>query len=434
MLLHRPVLAAILAFLATGCATLSSSRARSGALVCAADEWITDDHCCPAGEGFLADANRCVNLQARCEQDDALACRWLGESNLRGTGMKADPTNAAAYFHIACSLNDAPACVTLALMEELGEGVNVHPEDAFDLRVKACELGSGVACLDLAAMYEQGHGVDADPKQAMSIYSHACQENIPDGCGRLGAMLLMMDVEQGAMLLERACQLGSTFACERLGILYHDGDGVPQNDRHALELSRRACEAGSGDACSDVGDLFSDSKMIVQDFSLAAQMYERGCAAGSAAACDSLGAMKIEGRGVTKNVNEGIKILERACKSDGVTVLTDDAMRNQVMERNRCEAEKVACSDSWAISCDRLGKLFSDGTELPARPDEAFEWFTLGCNHGIGEACFGRGMMLEDVQPDLTGPSFEKACQLGFSPACTSVAEPKTVLQRGYGP
>lgn len=94
---------------------------------------------------------------------------------------------------------------------------------------------------------------------------------------------------------------GRAYAQYNLGVMYRDGQGVPQNYAEALKLLRLAAEEGRGDSQNDLGLMYNLGKGVRQDYVEAVTWYRRAAEQGRAYAQYNLGLMYDSGTGVPKD-------------------------------------------------------------------------------------------------------------------------------------
>ena len=58
--------------------------------------------------------------------------------------------------------------------------------------------------------------------------------------------------KKAAAQYQKACDKGSAFGCNNLGVLAAEGRGVPKNLRRAEELFKKGCDKGNATACRNV--------------------------------------------------------------------------------------------------------------------------------------------------------------------------------------
>ena len=71
--------------------------------------------------------------------------------------------------------------------------------------------------------------------------------------------------------LHKAAEQGDAVAQFNLGVLYYNGDGVPQDYKEAVEWLTKAAEQGFSDAQSKLGWMYLEGESVPQDYEKAAK-------------------------------------------------------------------------------------------------------------------------------------------------------------------
>lgn len=150
----------------------------------------------------------------------------------------------------ACELESASDCGALAYSYEIGRfGLKKSPEKALGLYRKACTLGQAEHCLPLGEFYEKGKHVKADAAEAVGFYKRACELewSYEEGCYNLARHLVEGKVVERDMplaikLFDGACWSGDLpWACNEMGLLYLNGNGVAKDLDQAGNYFNEAC-------------------------------------------------------------------------------------------------------------------------------------------------------------------------------------------------
>jgi TPR repeat protein len=128
----------------------------------------------------------------------------------------------------------APAAPPASAGEGAPERAGAYKEDPAQL-ARACDAGTAESCFGLGVSFEQGRGVDKDKTRAAVLYTRAC-----DGGDVRGCVNVYTD----------ACDGGHLEGCFRLGLLFDDGRGVPQDRARAEDLYAKACKGGEASGCT----------------------------------------------------------------------------------------------------------------------------------------------------------------------------------------
>lgn len=92
---------------------------------------------------------------------------------------------------------------------------------------------------------------------------------------------------------------GNAVAQSILGLMYANGQGVPQDDKEAVAWYHKAAEQGEADAQTFLGAMYSKGKEVPQNYEKAATWYRKAADQGYAPAQFNLGVMYANGQGVS---------------------------------------------------------------------------------------------------------------------------------------
>lgn len=127
--------------------------------------------------------------------------------------------------------------------------------------VVACSNGASDACNEAGRAYEMGMGVTRSGVAANTYYRKACDLGDPVGCYNAGYLLEnglagRRDVGCALALYRHACDAGHMQSCTSAAQIYRLGaPEVPADKLRATEYLRKACDAGSTKACDQLGKL-----------------------------------------------------------------------------------------------------------------------------------------------------------------------------------
>lgn len=94
---------------------------------------------------------------------------------------------------------------------------------------------------------------------------------------------------------------GSASVQFNLGLIYHHGEGVPQDYTQAMQWYRRAAEQGHAGGQTSLGLMYGKGQGVPQDDAQAMQWYRRAAEQGYASAQHNLGVMYSKGQGVPQD-------------------------------------------------------------------------------------------------------------------------------------
>lgn len=146
----------------------------------------------------------------------------------------------------------------------------VTPEEKFLQLRKDAEAGDPKAQNGLGVMYYTGEAISKDT------------------AGRI----LNNDPETAAAWFHRSAAQGYADAQFNLGLMYANGEGVPQDPVKAVELFRKAASQGNVDAQNNLGVMYYAGEGVPRDNAKAREWFEKAAAQGNADAQANLDAMQ----------------------------------------------------------------------------------------------------------------------------------------------
>ncbi len=180
---------------------------------------------------------------------DTVAAQMLLGEMLRQT----DPDDALKWLIAAGNQGQTEAMVFAGQMMASGRGVEAPDvAGAASWFSKAAEKGDSAGMYALAECYLFGKGVPKDPKRSIELLTSASALNNPRAMNLLGDLyrkgvpgLIQSNFDETVRLFSHAKDLGFLDAQGNLGVLYIYGQGVPKDEKKALELFRDGAEKGN---------------------------------------------------------------------------------------------------------------------------------------------------------------------------------------------
>jgi TPR repeat protein len=125
---------------------------------------------------------------------------------------------------------------------------------------------------------------------------------IPAGAGVDDAVqaYLRGEFDKAAILLRPVAEQGNAQAQTYMGILYEQGEGVPQDYAESVKWYRLAAEQGMADAQYYLGNMYRNGNGVPKDEAEAVVWYTKAAEQGKAAAQNSLGELYARGKGSVK--------------------------------------------------------------------------------------------------------------------------------------
>lgn len=210
-----------------------------------------------------------------------------------------------------------------------------------------------------------------------------------------------------------------------LGLLFANGNGVPQDYVKAGQWWEKAAAQGNAEAQAFLGGLYRDGRGVTQDHVKARLWYEKAAAKGNAEGQFSLGMAYDLGQGVPQDYTQAAKWYEKAATQGNVMaqfllglmydVGHDGAHQDYVRVAKWYEKAAAQGHDRAQFL---LGELYRKGEGVPQDYTKAQQWFEKAAAQGDMEAQFNLGIayqMGDGVPKDATQAAkwYEKAAVQG---------------------
>ena len=174
------------------------------------------------------------------------------------------------------------------------------------------------------------------------------------------------DYAEAARWYRRAAEQGYDAAQFRLGMLYFEGEGFPQDYKEAMRWIRLAADQGLSDAQDSLGLMYRWGKGVKQDYAEAARWYRLAAEQGYAPAQAKLGVMYQQGEGVPQDSKEAVRWFRLAAEQEwkGLPVIQH-----------------------------LLGEIYRGGKGIPQNLAEALYWFSSAAKNGLASSQVALGSM-----------------------------------------
>ncbi|MFZ9759517.1 MAG: tetratricopeptide repeat protein [Burkholderiaceae bacterium] len=158
--------------------------------------------------------------------DDAKACLIAGKYRV------------AFEILMEMAMDDSqPAIMLLSDMCIKGQLAEDHLTQLQDHLNRKASRGWGAVQFNLGVIYERGINAEKDLERSKRYYRQAADQLVPQAHVNLAYIYLNQDpkdVEKALEHLEEAIELGSTAACNTMGLLYMKGEHVEKNTTKAF--------------------------------------------------------------------------------------------------------------------------------------------------------------------------------------------------------
>ena len=197
---------------------------------------------------------------------------------------------------------------------------------------------------------------------------------------------------------------GLLYAQYNLGLMYHNGLGVPQDYAEAVRWYRKAADQGQTEAQNALGFMYQNGRGVAQDDAEALRWYRRVADQGYARAQTNLGGMYAEGRGVAQDYAEAVRWYRKAAEQGDERAQT--ALGHAAGQAAYDAGDYAKALAAWlplasggsAEAQLKLGYMHTGGLGVPQDLAEGVKWFRLAAEQGHVIGQFRLGIAYEDSQ------------------------------------
>lgn len=180
------------------------------------------------------------------------------------------------------------------------------------------------------------------------------------------------------MTVQKAAEQGDADAQFKLGAMYYQGRGVPQDYSKAVHWYKKAAALGQVDAQYELGTIYDLAQIVPQDYKQAVYWYKKAAEQGDADAQSNLGIMYRQGLGVPQDYSQALRWYKKAAEQGQV-----NAQYN-------------------------LGLMYSKGLGVPKDYSKAYAFFSALVAYGDKSSIERR----DDMAKKLTPAELSKAQKL----------------------
>jgi len=163
-----------------------------------------------------------------------------------------------------------------------------------------------------------------------------------------------------------------------LGVMYYEGEGVPQNVKTAVKWFRLAAEQGYANAQNNLGWMYRKGNGVPQNYETALKWLILSAEQGYARAQSNLGWMYRKGNGVPQDYKTAVKWY------------------------------RLAAEQGFARAQSNLGWMYEKGKSVPQNYETALKWFILSADKGYKKAKINR----DKIETLMTSAQIAKAQEL----------------------
>src|SRR5687768_3925593 len=235
---------------------------------------------------------------------------------------------------------------------------------------------------DALAAYERGNYV-----HAMKLFRQLAEQGHQWAQRRVGLMYaegkgVPQDFQEAVKWYRFAAGQGNSSAQYSLGLAYENGQGVPQDYQEAVKWYHIAAAQEDEWAQTRLGSMYAEGKGVPQDYQQAVEWYRRAAAQGYAPAEYSLGVAYEKGQGVPQHYQEAVKWYRLAA-----------AQGNEFAQVN-------------------LGAMYTKGTGVRQDLVRAYMWFNLAAAAMSGDSGDAATKKRDSIAVKMTAEQVETAQQM----------------------
>lgn len=194
---------------------------------------------------------------------------------------------------------------------------------------------------------------------------------------------------EALQMLNAYAEEGNADSQCKLGILYAQGGGVPQDHKKSMEWYLKAAEKNHTTAMNNIGSMYFEGLGVDKNPMEAAIWFRKSADLGNAAAMENLGMMYQHGIGLARDIKAAIDWFTKAANLGHVgsmVSLGELNVKGIASPQNFFEAHawfiKAAQKGHPLAQC-RLGYLYANGLGVPQDDLQSYVWFTLGISGGL---------------------------------------------------
>lgn len=211
-----------------------------------------------------------------------------------------------------------------SLVPGMADFYDAKYKSAFEKLKKASELGSGDADYYLGELTYNGLGTVKDYQTGWKYSTSAAERGFRMAYWRMAYAYqtgkgVKKDIYQSdkyyleaVEAMKKLAEANDPEALGNLGMMYSNGDGVPRNEKLALEYMLRSAKTGYAFLQSNLAQMYLYGSGTPVNLPEAVRWYRSSAQKGHPTAQLALGNMYLTGNGVGQSTTEGMKLINKA--------------------------------------------------------------------------------------------------------------------------
>ena len=203
-----------------------------------------------------------------------------------------------------------------------------------------------------------------------------------------------------------AAEAGNADAQNNLGVMYDNGQGVPQANKTAVKWYTLAAKQGDAPAQFNLGYMYARGRGVPQNYKTTVKWYTLAAEQGNARAQYNLGVMYADGQGVPQDDKTAVKWYTLAAEQGTADERGDEAAAQNnlgvMYDAGRGVPQDYKTAVKWFTLAaeqgdetgqNNLGLMYANGNGVPRDYKTAVKWYTLAAEQGNARAQNNLGNM-----------------------------------------
>lgn len=260
---------------------------------------------------FTCITSACSSLSTQEVQTlSAEALYYKGIQNLAGHNIPKNEAKALQYFKAASDKGYAAADNAIAVMYDEGISVKKDQLTALKYYEKAADRHDLSAQYNLAAYYYENQ---PDHPKLQYYLKQSIANNDSDALN-LQARIQMQNgqLTEAHQSLRQSAQQRNPQALFYLYLMHKNGQGVPKNNRKAMNYLQQSAELNQSDALFTLGTMYLQGEGVQKNSDKAFKLLEKATQLGHTKASVNLAIMYQKGDGIQQDIAKAIQLLQLA--------------------------------------------------------------------------------------------------------------------------
>jgi TPR repeat protein len=254
--------------------------------------------------------------------------------------------------------------------------------------------------------YAFGRGFPELDKLAAQAFAQAAEQGDVEAYAALGFMHISgihfeKSVSEAVKWYKLAAEKEHPLALNMLSYLYAAGEGVPKDEKLAVQMCQKAAELGQSEAQKNLANMLLEGKNgFAKNSALAAEWYRKAAKGGNVDAQLALAHLYYDGDGVPQDYEEAERLYEMAAQQGNINACHMLGLIYD-MGTDRHSVDKIKAFPWFLMAAEKGHKesqtsvgfayLFGDG--VPKDQAMAAIWFEKAANQDDNQAEFALGNM-----------------------------------------